>query len=117
MVRGMLPKIGQQPTHRAQVASPGAPNQSFRNFDVRRGRARHLRKPNEAVIEADKAFFDLLLRRGDHGMGETFAELHRHEGDDFQGLARAGRLLDQDMAVAPAHIGYRSRLVGTKRFA
>ena len=65
----------------------------------------------------DEAVFDLLLRGGDHGMGEAQAQLHRHEGDDLQGLARPGGLLNEDRAAGPAHVGDQPGLVGSEFLA
>jgi hypothetical protein len=61
--------------------------------------------------------FDLLLRCRDHGMGEALTELHRHQGDDLHRFAGAGRLLDKHEAIGSAHVGDKTSLIRTKRFA
>jgi hypothetical protein len=112
-----LAEVSDQPLGGTELlAVPRSPYEVFGNLNVRRGRSLTDREAYKPIVKVGEAFFYLLLRGRDNRMAEAPAELHRHQSHDLHGLAGAGGLFDQDMAVGSAHIRNQSGLIGTERF-
>ena len=75
------------------------------------GNAMTIRERDQLIVASDESLFDLFLWRGDNRMGELLTQVHRDEGHNFDGLARAGRLFDKNIFGRSANIRDQSDLV------
>ena len=106
-----MAQVGKEPLHRAEYALPGAPDEFFRHHDRGDGHTGAVGEGHRLVVAADEAVLDLLLGGRDDSVRETPAQVHRHQGDDLQRLARAGRLFDKDVSAGPTKIGHQPHLI------